>query len=113
MMSVKSISLRLPGKGTFSADHAMPDGREHTRDRISCPHVIPVFGGEVIEGQQRVAVFDQALDGTGALEICFHGSEMISQSVDMVGYSALNFADSACSVSPVPAGHTLRNRLLC
>jgi hypothetical protein len=27
--------------------------------------------------------------------MCFHGSKMATQSVDVVGYSALNFADAA------------------
>jgi hypothetical protein len=54
-------------KGTFGADRAMPDGGEHTRDRIRGLHVVPVLGGEVIEGQQGVAVLGQALDGTGVL----------------------------------------------
>ena len=54
-------------KGTFGADRAMPDGGEYTRERIRCPPVIPVLGGEVIEGQPGVAVLGQALDGTGLL----------------------------------------------
>jgi hypothetical protein len=54
-------------KGPCGADRAMPDGSEHTRDRIRCPPVIPVLGGEVIEGPQGTAVLGQALDGTGVL----------------------------------------------
>jgi hypothetical protein len=55
-------------KGTVGADHARSDGGEHTRDQISCPHMIPLRGGEVIEGQQGVAVLGQALDGIGVLD---------------------------------------------
>ena len=55
-MSLKTISLRLPAKGTFGTDRAMPDGGEHTLNRMSGPHVILVLGGEVIEGQQDVVV---------------------------------------------------------
>jgi hypothetical protein len=31
--------------------------------------------------------------------MCFHGSRMATPSVDVVGYSALNFADAACTHS--------------
>ena len=39
----------------------MADRRERALDRVRCSQVLPVFGGEVVEGEQRVAVFGQAI----------------------------------------------------
>ena len=41
----------------------MPHRREHALDRIDRAQVNPMFGGEVDEGQQRLAILDQTFDG--------------------------------------------------
>jgi len=38
----------------------MPDGGEHALDRVRRSQMVPVLGGEVVKGQQRVAVLHQA-----------------------------------------------------
>lgn len=93
----------------------MPDGGEHTRDRISCPHAIPMLGGEVIEGQQGVAVLGQALDGTGVLGpiLLLEDGERGIRRLAVRRYPdllALLGGEATVRVSPVPAGNTKRNR---
>jgi hypothetical protein len=40
----------------------MTDGCEGAFDRVGRSQVLPVFGGEVVEGEQHVAILDQAFD---------------------------------------------------
>src|SRR4051812_15596724 len=49
----------------------MPDGGEHALDRIGGPQVVPVLGGEVEEGEERVPVSLQAGDGLLVLRPVF------------------------------------------
>jgi hypothetical protein len=44
--------------------------------------------------------------------MCFHGSRMATPSVDVVGYSALNFADAACTHSKKIKGVALLEQWL-
>jgi hypothetical protein len=41
----------LRRQGSFRAHRSMPHRREHALDRIRCPQMIPVLGGEVEEGE--------------------------------------------------------------
>jgi DNA invertase Pin-like site-specific DNA recombinase len=36
---------------TLGSDGAVPDGGEHTLDRVRCPQMVPVLGWEVVEGE--------------------------------------------------------------
>ena len=40
----------------------MPNGCKRALDRVCGPQVPPVLGGEVIESEQRVAIFGEALN---------------------------------------------------
>lgn len=47
----------------FGTHGAMPDGGEDAFDRVRRSEMIPMLGREVEEGQQRLAVPGQAVDG--------------------------------------------------
>ena len=47
----------LRRQGSLRPHGSMPHRREHALDRIRCPQMIPVFGGEVEEGEQRFRSF--------------------------------------------------------
>ena len=46
----------LPGAVAFGATVTQADGREGGFNRVRGSHMLPVFGGEVVEGQEHVAV---------------------------------------------------------
>jgi hypothetical protein len=52
---------------------AMANSREHTFDRVLGAQVIPMFGGEVVEGQQGVPVLGQTGDRLVVLGAVFFG----------------------------------------
>ena len=52
---------------SLGAEGPVPHGGEHAFDGIRGPDVIPVLGGEIVEGEQRVAVLGQALHRLGVL----------------------------------------------
>jgi hypothetical protein len=54
----------------------MPHRREHALDRIRCPQMIPVPGGEVEEGEQRIAILRQAGDRLLVLGAVFVGEHI-------------------------------------
>lgn len=47
-------------QGALGPDRPMSDGGEDALDRIAGAQVVPVLGGEGVEGQQRLAVLRQA-----------------------------------------------------
>ena len=47
---------------SFGAHRAVADGRERAFDDVGRAQMLPVLGGEVVEGEQRVAILGQALD---------------------------------------------------
>ena len=40
----------------------MAHRRERAFDAVSCTQMLPMLGRKVVEGEQRIAIFDQALD---------------------------------------------------
>ena len=46
----------------------MPDRRERAFDDIGRAQMLPVLGRELVEGQQRIAILDQALDSLVVLD---------------------------------------------
>ena len=51
----------LVRKTSLGAHRAVADGRKRAFDDVGRSQMLPVLGGEVVEGQQRVAILDQAL----------------------------------------------------
>ena len=45
------------------SDRSMPNSRERALDRVCGSQVLPVLGGEIVEGEERVAVLGEAFDG--------------------------------------------------
>ena len=59
----------------FDRDRSMADGREGALDRVGRAQVLPVLGGEVVEGEQHVAILRQAFDRLVVLRaVDFHES---------------------------------------
>src|SRR5207302_376367 len=52
----------LVGETSLGAHGAVAHGCKRTFDDVGRAQMLPVFGGEVVEGEQRVAILDQALD---------------------------------------------------
>ena len=52
----------LVGETSLGAHCAVADRRERAFDEVGRAQMLPVLGGEVVEGEQRVAILDQALD---------------------------------------------------
>src|SRR6202035_375554 len=52
----------LVGKTSLGAHGAVAHRRERAFDDVGRAQMLPVLGGEVVEGEQRVTIFDQALD---------------------------------------------------
>jgi len=52
----------LVGETSLGAHRAVADGRERAFDDVGRAQMLPMLGGEVVEGQQRVAILGQALD---------------------------------------------------
>ena len=52
----------LVGEAALRSDRAMPHRGERALDRICAAQVLPMLGGEVVEGEQRLAIFGQAFD---------------------------------------------------
>ena len=54
---------RLVREAALRADRAVPHGGESALDRVRGPQVFPVLGREIVEGEQGLAIFCQALGG--------------------------------------------------
>ena len=54
---------RLVRQAALRADRAVPHGGEGALDRVRGPQVFPVFGREVVEGEQGMAILRQAARG--------------------------------------------------
>src|ERR1700704_6129473 len=52
----------LVREASLRANGTMAHGRERAFDDVSRAQMLPVLGREVVEGEQRVAILDQALD---------------------------------------------------
>ena len=52
----------LVGKTSLGAHGAVAHRRERAFDDVGRAQMLPVLGGEVVEDEQRVSIFDQALD---------------------------------------------------
>src|SRR3954467_3587510 len=64
----ESAPLGRTGRGRpLGAPRPVPRRGEDALDGVCRPKVIPVLGGEVVEGQQRLAVLRQALNRSGVL----------------------------------------------
>jgi len=59
---------RLIREAALRADRAVPHGGKGALDRVRGPEVFPVFGGEIVECEQGLAILRQALGGL----IVFH-----------------------------------------
>src|SRR5215471_11792861 len=53
----------LVRKAALRANGAMAHRRERALDRVRRPQMLPVLGGEIVEGEQRVAIFLQTGGG--------------------------------------------------
>jgi len=51
----------LVREAALRSDCAASHGGERALDRIRAPQVLPMLGGKVIEGEQRIAILGQAL----------------------------------------------------
>jgi hypothetical protein len=56
-----------PANTALGAVAAMPDGGKGALDRVGGADMRPMLGREVVEGEQAITVFDQALGGLGIL----------------------------------------------
>src|SRR5262249_8822759 len=54
-------SARLVRQAALGADRAVPHGGKGAFDRVRGPQVFPVFGGEIVECEQGLAIFCQTL----------------------------------------------------
>src|SRR5438067_13307059 len=54
---------RLVREAALRADRAVPHGGKGALDRVRGPEVFPVFGGEIVEREQGLAILRQALGG--------------------------------------------------
>ena len=52
----------LVREASLRSGRSMADGGERALDRVGRAQVLPVLGGEVVEGEQHVAILGQALD---------------------------------------------------
>ena len=52
----------------FGADGAMADGREGALDWVRGAQVLPMFRGEIVEGQERVPILAEAIGRLGVFE---------------------------------------------
>ena len=55
----------LPGAVAFGVTMTQADGRESRFNRVRGSHMLPMFGGEVVEGQEHFAVLLQAVGRFG------------------------------------------------
>jgi hypothetical protein len=53
---------RLVREASFRPCRSMADGCEGALDRVGRPQMLPVLGGEVVEGEQHVTILRQAFD---------------------------------------------------
>jgi hypothetical protein len=49
-------------EASFRPNCSVADGGERAFDDVGRSQVLPVLGREVVEGEQRIAILDQALD---------------------------------------------------
>src|ERR1700684_1068367 len=63
MISLKTMSRAVSCESAPFMRGAMPDRCEGAFDRIRRPQMRPMFGGEIKERQQRVAILEQTVDG--------------------------------------------------
>jgi hypothetical protein len=54
---------RLIREAALRADCAVPHGGKGALDRVRGPQVFPMFGGEIVEGEQGLAILCQAFGG--------------------------------------------------
>ena len=54
---------RLIREASFRAGCAVPHGGKGAFERVRGPQVFPVFGGEIVEGEQGLAILCQTLGG--------------------------------------------------
>ena len=68
---------RLVREAALRADRAVPHGGKGALDRVRGPQVFPVFGGEIVEGEQGLAILCQALGGLIVFQLvgCDEGVE--------------------------------------
>ena len=57
------VEHAVPAEASLGALGPVPDRGEGAFDGVRCPDALPVLGLEIVEGQQFVAVFDQAFGG--------------------------------------------------
>jgi hypothetical protein len=55
----------LVGEAALRSDRAVSHRGERALDRIRAPQVLPMLGGEVVKGEQRIAIFGQTFDRLG------------------------------------------------
>lgn len=87
MTSLKTISLAVfDDREPFRAHRSVANGGKDALDRIRRSQMIPVFGGEVVERQYRLAILRQAVDRLVVLHADFSVNTSIAISAaDRVG----------------------------
>ena len=88
----------LPGAVAFGATVTQADGGEGRFDRVRGSHMLPVFGGEVVEGHEYVAVFLQAVGrfeifGRVVLQEIVKGFDRFRASLHYATVAALKHTD--------------------
>src|SRR3954466_3239711 len=61
--SLNTIASAVFREAALRADRAVPHGGKGALDRVRGPQVFPVLGGEIVEGEQGMAVLRQARGG--------------------------------------------------
>ena len=73
----------LAAEAAFGFGGSVADGGEGAFDGVRCPDVLPVFGREVVEGEQIGSVFGQAFD----CPVVFHSVSLDEEIEGGVGLS--------------------------
>src|SRR5437588_5227112 len=75
--SLNTMASRLIREAALGADRAVPHGGKGALDRVRGPEVFPVFGGEIVECEQGLAILRQALGGLIVFQLvdCDEGVE--------------------------------------
>jgi hypothetical protein len=87
---------RLIQEAALRADGAVPHGSKGALDRVRGPQVFPVLGGEIVEGEQGLAILRQALGGLVVFRLV-GGDEGVERSLGVLagrGCTACGFWDT-------------------
>ena len=66
--------------GAFRAHRPMPDGGEHALDRVCRSQMVPVLGGEVVEGSSASRSFTRQATAPSYFALYFSANSVIAAS---------------------------------